>query len=89
VLGERKVDYFDYYMECDINPSTGQFTGVTDFTRVEPYRHGLISRSNVLYLDFHVDNRIPVKLDPTFVDPWQVRAPVQWGVVTTTPPKTP
>ena len=90
VLGEKKVDYFDYYMECDMTVSTTTPPVITytktDIERVEPYRHGLINRSDVLYLDFHVDNRAPVKRDPKpgdppFIDVWQVRAPVPWGVV--------
>ncbi len=83
VMGEKKVDYFDYYMECEINPTTLTITK-TDFERIEPYRHGLQNRSNQLYLDFHVDNKVPVKRqpkpgDPEFVDPWQVRKPIAWG----------
>lgn len=84
VLGEKKVDYFDYYMECEIDPAALTVTK-TDFERIEPYRHGLQNRSNQLYLDFHVDNKVPVKRDPSFADPWQVRKPVAWGGVSATP----
>lgn len=84
VLGEKKVDFFDYYMECTFTNPTSLTITATDIDRVEPYRHGLINRSNVLYLDFHVDNRVAVKKDPKpgdppFVDAWQVRKPVLWG----------
>ncbi|MFI5381095.1 MAG: type II secretion system protein [Tepidisphaerales bacterium] len=89
VMGEKKLDYFDYYMECEgivRTATTVKFTQspTPDWLKVEPYRHGLISRSNLLYLDFHVDNRVTVQRqanagDPPFVDAWQVRQPVLWG----------
>jgi prepilin-type N-terminal cleavage/methylation domain-containing protein len=89
VMGEKTTAYYDYYMEnATGNPTkkTG-FTGCTsDYDlKVEPNRHGLRSGSNYLYLDIHVDNRRPVKKDPTFIDPWQILS-IQdaWGTATTT-----
>jgi prepilin-type N-terminal cleavage/methylation domain-containing protein len=79
-MGEKKVEYFDYYMEVTWDTwvaPPGQNTGKSDFDRIELYRHGLQQSSNHLYLDGHVDNRTPVKREIWFVDPWQVREPVK------------
>jgi prepilin-type N-terminal cleavage/methylation domain-containing protein len=77
-MGEKKYEYFDYYMEVTWDTwvaPPGKNTGKSDFDRIELYRHGLQQASNHLYFDGHVDNRLPVKREPHFVDPWQVREP--------------
>jgi prepilin-type N-terminal cleavage/methylation domain-containing protein/prepilin-type processing-associated H-X9-DG protein len=77
-MGEKKYEYFDYYMEVTWDTwvaPPGKNTGKSDFDRIELYRHGLQQGANQLYLDGHVDNRIPTKRMEHFVDPWQVREP--------------
>jgi prepilin-type N-terminal cleavage/methylation domain-containing protein len=61
VMGEKRSNYDDYYMN------------VRDFpTRVELYRHGLRKGSNYLYLDMHAGlappNEAILGLDPWDVD---------------------
>ena len=89
LAGEKKTDYFDYYMECTVNSASLTLTS-TDFYKVEPNRHGVKFRSNTVYLDTHVDNRDPYKLipgkflgttavDSRYSDPWQVKTnAVRW-----------
>ena len=64
VMGEKRSDWPDYYMNSnDLR---------TDFpTRVEPYRHGVQRGSNYLFLDLHVD-KLQVKEAKSMVDPWDV-----------------
>lgn len=76
VMGEKKTELLDYYMECDDYGKPQQKTDY--YERVELNRHGLANRSNLLFLDGHVDNRYMEKTDPTFLDPWQIR----WGTDT-------
>ena len=71
VAGEKKTEIRDYYMEQAV-------TGVAndgDYDRVaEPYRHGVKFGSNYLFLDGHVENRMPKQVEK-FLDPWTVAAP--------------
>lgn len=63
VMGEKKTDIRDYYMEKN------------DWTRVvEPYRHGITLGSNYLKFDGHVDTNLP-KEGLTGMDPWDLRLP--------------
>lgn len=58
VAGEKKTTERDYYMED------------YDFNRiVEPYRHGIRLGSNYLFLDGHVDSRLPDTVKNQ-LDPW-------------------
>jgi prepilin-type N-terminal cleavage/methylation domain-containing protein/prepilin-type processing-associated H-X9-DG protein len=60
VLGEKRTDYPDYYMNRN------------DYdTRVEPYRHGIQVGSNYLYMDWHVG---PLRMKESLkaIDPWDV-----------------
>ncbi len=58
VAGEKKTTVRDYYMEAN------------DFARVvEPYRHGVKLGSNYLFLDGHVDSRLPDAVKNQ-LDPW-------------------
>jgi hypothetical protein len=72
IMGEKKTEYFDYYMEVNnwfSNPPQGDYD-----TRVETARHGVKLGSDLLFLDGSVNSR---KLDkrPGFnIDPWQVSA---------------
>ena len=59
VMGEKRSDYDDYYM------NKGDFT-----TRVEPYRHGLKRGSNYLFLDQHVGTLLNKKHTLWGIDPW-------------------
>ena len=67
VMGEKRTDQPDYYMDGD---SPGNPQG--DFDRVvEPYRHGLKLGSNYLFLDLHVGTvykKPNVQLPG--IDPW-------------------
>jgi prepilin-type N-terminal cleavage/methylation domain-containing protein/prepilin-type processing-associated H-X9-DG protein len=67
VMGEKRTDQPDYYMDGD---SPGNPNG--DFDRVvEPYRHGARLGSNYLYLDFHVETlRKKENVKLAGVDPW-------------------
>jgi prepilin-type N-terminal cleavage/methylation domain-containing protein/prepilin-type processing-associated H-X9-DG protein len=58
VAGEKKTANRDYYME------EGDFDIV-----VEPYRHGVKLGSNYLFLDGHVDSRMPDTVKNQ-LDPW-------------------
>ncbi|HSV15156.1 MAG TPA: type II secretion system protein [Tepidisphaeraceae bacterium] len=58
VMGEKKAQYADYYMERN------------DFaTKVERYRHGIKLGSNYLYLDWSVRNT-PPQAAWSALDPW-------------------
>ncbi len=90
VAGEKRSMVRDYHMEAirDVantnpNPLDGQVYD-TEFDRVvEPYRHGISYGSNYLFLDGHVDTRLPgVAKDAA--DPWGINTPV-----VTPPPPTP
>ena len=67
VMGEKRTDQPDYYMDGDAPTNPGG-----DFDRVvEPYRHGVRLGSNYLYLDMHVETlrkKEGVKL--AGIDPW-------------------
>jgi prepilin-type N-terminal cleavage/methylation domain-containing protein/prepilin-type processing-associated H-X9-DG protein len=76
VAGEKKTEIRDYYMERD------------DYDRVaEKYRHGIKLGSNYLFLDGHVENRMPTQVED-FLDPWTVAAPTS-PTPPVTPPATP
>lgn len=75
VMGEKKTDQMDYYMEA---------TPASEFDRiVEPYRHGLKLGSNYLYLDWHVDLLPPASIKDS-MDAWD-----PGGTDTTTKPTAP
>ncbi len=65
VMGEKRTDYPDYYMNI------GDFS-----TRVEPYRHGLQQGSNYLYLDMHAGLASKAEALAGF-DPWDVKPTTQ------------
>ena len=71
LMGEKKSDYGDYYMEYKMDPNTGQpMSGTTDFWRlVEKYRHGIQLGSNYLMLDGHVESKAPKEAE-VGMDPW-------------------
>jgi hypothetical protein len=58
VMGEKVSGEFDYYMD------TGDFD-----TKVEKYRHGIMSGSNYLMLDMHVETLLPAAAAGG-LDPW-------------------
>ena len=77
LMGEKKSDYGDYYMEYKMDPNTGQpMSGTTDFWRlVEKYRHGIQLGSNYLMLDGSVISKAPKEAEAG-MDPWDpVTAP--------------
>jgi prepilin-type N-terminal cleavage/methylation domain-containing protein/prepilin-type processing-associated H-X9-DG protein len=82
VAGEKRSTVRDYHMEAiGTNPSatpdpiTGQVYN-SEFDRVvEPYRHGLSQGSNYLFLDGHVDIKLPNDAR-SGLDPWGVNPPV-------------
>ena len=75
VMGEKKTDERDYYMERD------------DFARItEPYRHGLKYGSNYLYLDGSVGTR-QFNEALSGLDPWDPLLPNE--VPPTDPPGNP
>ena len=63
VMGEKLSTVDDYYMD----PQMGDYT-----TKVEFYRHGQFYGSNYLYLDIHVESRLPLPASGD-IDPWDVR----------------
>jgi prepilin-type N-terminal cleavage/methylation domain-containing protein/prepilin-type processing-associated H-X9-DG protein len=68
VMGEKKREYCDYYMEVEWDKTPP----LSDYDRmVEENRHGLKHGSNLLYLDGHVDNQ-RWKIKTGCVDAWQV-----------------
>jgi prepilin-type N-terminal cleavage/methylation domain-containing protein/prepilin-type processing-associated H-X9-DG protein len=80
VAGEKRTQIRDYHMERGnyASPTPDAVTGRTyasDFDRVvEPFRHGLSYGSNYLFLDGHVDTKLPTTaLDS--IDPWAVAPP--------------
>jgi prepilin-type processing-associated H-X9-DG protein len=62
LMGEKKSDWDDYYMNL------GDFP-----TRVEQYRHGLHLGSNYLFMDGHVDSKLP-QWAINAIDPWDPTA---------------
>lgn len=75
VMGEKKTESEDYYMEA--RPAS-------EFDRiVEPYRHGIKLGSNYLYLDWHVD-LLPPSVVQNSMDGWD-----PGGADSTTQPTTP
>ncbi len=82
VAGEKRSTVRDYHMEAirdtansNPNPITGQVYD-TEFDRVvEPYRHGISYGSNYLFLDGHVDTRLPA-IAKDAADPWGITTPV-------------
>lgn len=88
VAGEKRSQVRDYHMEAtpgSVTTSNGQ-TYNSEFDRVvEPYRHGLSYGSNYLFLDGHVDVKLPADAQ-NGLDPWGVNPPV---VDPNNPPPTP
>jgi len=78
LMGEKKSDYGDYYMEYKLDPATGKpMSGTTDFWRlVEKYRHGLQLGSNYLMCDGHVESKAPNEAEKG-MDPWDPAAATQ------------
>jgi prepilin-type N-terminal cleavage/methylation domain-containing protein/prepilin-type processing-associated H-X9-DG protein len=74
LMGEKKSDWLDFYMEYKINPATGlPMDGTSDFWRlVEKYRHGLQLGSNYLMLDGSVISKAPNEAEGG-MDPWEPR----------------
>jgi len=72
IMGEKKTEYYDYYMEVAWSGSTG----VSDYdAKVELARHALRNGSNLLFLDGHVESKnmvIDKARHPNWVDPWQI-----------------
>jgi prepilin-type N-terminal cleavage/methylation domain-containing protein len=68
VMGEKRSDYVDYYM----NPGDLHRPGDYD-SRVEPWRHGLRLGSNYLFLDMHV-GLLPKNRAIEGIDPWDFPA---------------
>jgi prepilin-type N-terminal cleavage/methylation domain-containing protein len=66
VMGEKRSDVNDYYMETLRD-------GTSDYARgdIELYRHGLRIGSNYLHLDMHVDTLMPQQVKGA-IDPWDV-----------------
>lgn len=76
VLGEKKSDQPDYYMNIS-KPGEAQADWRSDFDRlVEPFRHGVKLGSNYLHLDWSVSNKNP-KDAKNGIDPWQVEREAQ------------
>lgn len=72
LMGEKRSDWPDYYMNGDTNGPGGG--GGDYWTRVEPYRHGIRLGSNYLYMDGHVETT-PPKEAARGIDPWDVAPP--------------
>ena len=73
VMGEKRWDWPDYYMN---SPAAG----VTDYyTRVEPWMHGTKLGSNYLFKDTHVETRTE-KQAIAGMDPWGFPDPGQVNV---------
>ncbi len=73
VLGEKKSNYMDYYMEKGDFVLTTTNTNAT--MKVELYRHGIVLGSNYLYKDMHATNIPPNDIDTAnganqLLDPW-------------------
>jgi len=67
LLGEKKSDFMDFYMEFKQD-------GSSDFWRlVEKYRHGLQLGSNYLMLDGHIESKSPKEAEGG-LDPWDIAA---------------
>jgi prepilin-type processing-associated H-X9-DG protein/prepilin-type N-terminal cleavage/methylation domain-containing protein len=63
LMGEKKPDFPDYYMELE--------QGKSDYwDRVEKYRHGLQLGSNYLFADGHVSPTMPADAEKGWADPW-------------------
>ncbi|HEV8607090.1 MAG TPA: type II secretion system protein [Tepidisphaeraceae bacterium] len=71
LMGEKKSDFGDYYMEYKMDTTTGvPVSGSTDFWRlVEKYRHGIQLGSNYLMLDGSVISKAPKDAEAG-MDPW-------------------
>ena len=65
VMGEKRSDAFDYYMDINEN-----FDAL-----VEPFRHGIQVGSNYLFMDWHVGPIRDIKMLRNAVDPWDVPIP--------------
>jgi prepilin-type N-terminal cleavage/methylation domain-containing protein/prepilin-type processing-associated H-X9-DG protein len=67
LLGEKKSDRGDFYMEFKTDGST-EF-----WTLVEKYRHGLQLGSNYLMVDGHIESKAPKEAEGG-MDPWDLPA---------------
>ena len=64
VMGEKRADEIDYYMDSKVTRSA------TDYYRVvEPWRHGVRKGSNYLFMDWHVEHKTE-KQSLAGIDPW-------------------
>jgi prepilin-type N-terminal cleavage/methylation domain-containing protein/prepilin-type processing-associated H-X9-DG protein len=77
VMGEKRTDYNDYYMD----PPSGPGKDWDYKTRVDLYKHGLQLGSNYLFLDLHVGT-LPKKFFLGGIDPWDFPDP---GIAETQP----
>jgi prepilin-type N-terminal cleavage/methylation domain-containing protein/prepilin-type processing-associated H-X9-DG protein len=68
VMGEKKPEYDDYY--SGIGPA---HKGQTVTVLYEGYRHGIYVGSNYLFLDWHVEAKMPK--DTRGFDPWTAASP--------------
>jgi prepilin-type N-terminal cleavage/methylation domain-containing protein/prepilin-type processing-associated H-X9-DG protein len=66
VMGEKKTERNDYYMDSDREGGSSDFP-----SRIEFYRHGLRLGSNYLFMDWHVDI-LKQKESLRGIDPWDV-----------------
>jgi prepilin-type N-terminal cleavage/methylation domain-containing protein/prepilin-type processing-associated H-X9-DG protein len=72
LMGEKKSDANDYYMEVNAPSGVVTTTSISDFFRVvEKYRHGLKLGSNYLFKDGHVTTEGPSSA-LAGIDPWDV-----------------
>jgi prepilin-type N-terminal cleavage/methylation domain-containing protein len=78
VLGEKRTQYDDYYMESGDFIVSSNVTDSTSTMKVELFRHGLKLGSNYLYKDMHATNIPPNDITTLFgsgaknhlLDPW-------------------
>jgi prepilin-type N-terminal cleavage/methylation domain-containing protein/prepilin-type processing-associated H-X9-DG protein len=64
VMGEKRSDWPDYYMDSDTTKHRSDY-----YSRVEPWRHGLRVGSNYLFMDWHVEPQTE-KQSLSGIDPW-------------------
>ena len=69
LLGEKRSQYSDYYMEKSDFPVPGSTTAATGTLKVELYRHGIKLGSNYLFKDMHAANTPPTAISAE-LDPW-------------------
>lgn len=70
IAGEKRTQVRDYFMNSRAVASPG-----VEFDRiVEPHRHGIAQGSNYLFMDGHVDNKLP-QFALRQLDPWNPMEP--------------